>query len=42
MVREADPNHVDLVGHPLRIPIEELGGDALGGSENTAQWAGQS
>jgi hypothetical protein len=42
MVREADPNDVDLVGHPLRVPIEELGGDALGGTENPAQWASQS
>jgi hypothetical protein len=42
MVRETDPNHVDLVGHALGVPVEKLGRDALGGSENPAQWAGQS
>jgi len=41
MVREADPNQLDLAGHPLGVPVSELGRDALGGAKDPAQRAGQ-
>jgi hypothetical protein len=42
MMREADPYQVELVSHPLGVPVEELGRDPLGWSEYPAQRADQS
>jgi hypothetical protein len=41
MVREADPYQLDLVAHPFGIAVEKLGRDALRGSKDPAQRAGQ-
>jgi hypothetical protein len=41
MVRETDPYQLELVAHPLGVAVDELDRDALRGSEDPAQWAGQ-
>jgi hypothetical protein len=42
MVWEADPDQLEVVGHPLGVPVEVLGRDALRGTEDPAQGPGQS
>jgi hypothetical protein len=42
MMRETYPYQLELVGHPLGVPVEKLGRDALRRTENLAQRAGQS